>query len=290
MIRLKLIYRLLLPLTAILVFPGPTIANTAEPPFLQLANVYDDNVNLKDYWVSEKLDGVRAYWNGKQLISRQGNRIQAPQWFIQNFPHEALDGELWMGHNQFELVSGIVRQQKPNNSQWRLIRYMVFDMPKNPAVYTARFAALQKLIASINSPYLQCIPQIKIENHQRLMEQLNIIVKQGGEGLMLHRGESHYQALRNNDLLKVKAFADAEATVIAHIGGKGKYKGMLGALLVENTDKLRFKIGSGFSDAQRKNPPGIGSIISYKYFGKTKTNLPRFVSFIRVRHDLTPFN
>ncbi len=160
---------------------------------------------------------------------------------------------------------------------------MVFDMPKNPAVFTQRLNDLKKIIDESGSDYLQLVEQNKIAGHAELMNQLNIIVGQGGEGLMLHRSESYYQAVRNDDLLKVKPSDDAEAIVLAQIAGKGKYKNRLGALLVENKDKVRFKIGSGFSDEQRKNPPRVGSTITYKYFGKTKNNVPRFASFLRVR-------
>jgi DNA ligase-1 len=86
--------------------------------------------------------------------------------------------------------------------------------------------------------------------------------------------------------LKLKTYEDAEAVVIAHLPGKGKYQGMMGALLVEMPDQRRFKIGTGFSDAQRADPPPIGSTITYKYFGKTSTQLPRFASFLRVRNEL----
>ncbi len=257
----------------------------AEPP-IQLANSYYPYINLKNYWVSEKLDGVRAYWDGKQFISKQGYRINAPDWFIQNFPADVLDGELWIGRNQFELVSGIIRQQTPDDARWRKVRFMVFDMPKNPAIFTQRLAAMKQLIASTQSEYIQLIAQFSINTHDDLIKELTNTVKNGGEGLMLHRGDSLYRAERNDDLLKVKAFQDAEATVIDYVPGKGKYQNMLGALLVENADKVRFKLGSGFTDQQRQNPPPIGSIITYKYFGKTKNNTPKFASFIRVRGDI----
>lgn len=272
-------------LILILLFLTPS-AFCQQPPPLQLANIYTHQINPKDYWVSEKLDGVRAYWNGKNLISRQGHTINAPLWFIENFPSESLDGELWIGHNQFEQVSGITRQLKPNDTEWKKVRFMVFDMPQNPHIFTQRLEMMKKLVATVRSEYLQVIPQYKVKSQQELMQQLNNILKAGGEGLMLRRDESYYQAGRNNDLLKLKAFIDAEAVVIAHIPGKGKYQNMLGALLVENSDKVRFKIGTGFSDAQRKNPPKIGSIITYKYFGKTKNNIPRFAGFVRIRQDL----
>jgi DNA ligase-1 len=284
--RSRLINRCYALITVLILAIQIIPAYAVEPPPLQLANVYHENIDLRAYWVSEKLDGVRAYWDGQQLASRQGNIIHAPSWFTANFPSEALDGELWIGRSQFELVSGIVRQKQPDDAKWRQVRFMVFDMPKNPDVFTQRLAAMEKVVAVSQSPYLQLVKQYRIANHQQLMAQLQVVVKAGGEGLMLHRGDSLYQAARNDDLLKVKAFQDAEAIVIAYVPGQGKYQGMMGALLVENSDKIRFKIGSGFSDAQRKNPPGIGSVITYKYFGKGKNNVPRFASFLRVRQDI----
>lgn len=276
-------YYLLSLFTFLLLLTATAIATT--PPPLQLANTYHDNIDLTQYWVSEKLDGVRAYWNGQELISRQGNTIHAPDWFTADFPTEALDGELWIGRHQFELVSGVIRQKQPNEEQWRQVRFMVFDMPNSPDIFTQRIVVTQKILDDSKSPYLQWVTQYRVDDHQTLMAQLDKIVKEGGEGLMLRRGDSQYQAIRNDDLLKVKAYEDDEATVIAYTPGRGKYIGMMGALVVENADKVRFNIGSGFSDEQRRNPPKIGSTITYMYFGKTKNNLPRFASFIRIREE-----
>lgn len=285
--RFRLINHCYALLTVLILVVQIIPAYAVEPPPLQLANVYHENIDLRAYWVSEKLDGVRAYWDGQQLVSRQGNIIHAPSWFTAHLPPEALDGELWIERSQFELVSGIVRQEQPDDAKWRQVKFMVFDMPKNPAVFTERIAVMEKIVAASQSPYLQLVKQYRIADHQQLMAQLQAVVKAGGEGLMLHRGDSLYQAARNDDLLKVKAFQDAEAIVIAYVPGQGKYQGMMGALLVENSDKVRFKIGSGFSGAQRRNPPGIGSVITYKYFGKGKNNVPRFASFLRVRQDMS---
>lgn len=255
----------------------------ATPPALQLANVYSDNINLTDYWVSEKYDGVRAYWNGENLVSRQGNRFDAPDWFTASLPEVELDGELWLARGKFDQLSGIVRRQSPVDSDWRGIRYMVFDLPASRMVFDDRLKRLEQIIGQINRPHIHLVKQQKIATQALLMQKLDEIVLAGGEGLMLHRGASHYQAFRSDDLVKLKKYSDAEAKVIRHIPGKGKYQGMLGSVLVETADNKRFKIGSGFSDAERENPPPIGSWISYKYFGLTSKGTPRFASFIRIR-------
>lgn len=267
----------------LLLFMPPVLA---DAPGLLLAKVYSDQEDLAQWWVSEKLDGVRAYWDGRHLISRQGNRFAAPAWFTAGFPDTPLDGELWMGRGTFDELSGTVRQQTPDDAQWRKVRYMVFDMPVPDLTFDERLARLTQLITEQGIDQLQLVKQYKVNNEQALMDDLEQVVARGGEGLMLHRGTSRYRAARSDDLLKLKTYEDAEAVVIAHLPGKGKYQGMMGALLVEMPDQRRFKIGTGFSDAQRADPPPIGSTITYKYFGKTSTQLPRFASFLRVRDEL----
>jgi DNA ligase-1 len=273
-----------LTLFIILFIVGNSHANSqaASKPQIQLANIYRDDIVITDYLVSEKLDGIRGYWTGEKLISRQGNEIHAPKWFIKDFPSEVLDGELWIARGQFETTSSIVRQEIPDDKDWQKIKFMIFDMPQNPDIFSKRFEVMKKL----KNEYLKVIDQFKVESHEALINLLERTVKNGGEGLVLHRANSFYKAERNDDLLKLKTFEDAEARVISYVEGVGKYRGMLGALLVENDDKIRFKIGSGFSDEQRKNPPKIGAIITYKFFGKTKNNTPRFASFMRVRDEI----
>ncbi len=263
--------------------------NDKQVPALLLANIYQPDINLLDYWVSEKFDGVRAYWNGVNFVSRQGNVFHAPEWFTGGLPKMALDGELWLGRGEFERLSGVVRRRSPDDPGWSGIKFMIFDLPGHAGVFDERLIfderlnRLKEIVADIETPHIQLIKQYKISDHEALMKKLDDIVEQGGEGLMLHLGSSLYKNGRSDDLLKLKKHFDAEAVVISYIPGKGKYKGMLGSMLVETADKKRFKIGTGFSDLERKNPPAIGSIITYKYFGLTKKGIPRFASFMRVR-------
>ncbi|MDH5355093.1 MAG: DNA ligase [Gammaproteobacteria bacterium] len=256
----------------------------ASPPGLQLADIYHHKLDLQNYWVSEKYDGVRAFWNGKQLISRQGNVINAPGWFTRVLPEEQLDGELWLARGQFDRLSGIVRRQSADGPDWVDVKYMVFDLPNSPLVFDQRLQNLEAIIQQINRPFVRLVKQEKIATHDLLMQRLDKVVAAGGEGLMLHLGTSTYKNYRSDDLLKLKKHFDAEAVVIKHIPGKGKYKGLMGSILVETGDGKQFKIGSGFSDAERHNPPAIGATITYKYFGFTSNGIPRFASFLRVRN------
>ena len=260
-------------------------ADTTVPPALTLAKTYKGKIDITQYWVSEKLDGVRAYWNGQQLISRQGNPYPAPTWFTKNFPAEALDGELWLERNQFQRLLSIVRKKQAIDTEWEQVRYYVFDLPHLNIPFSQRLNRLQQLVTLSGSPYLKSVRQYQLADEPALLQELDRIEALGGEGLMLHRADALYHAGRNNDLLKVKPYFDAEAIVISHIAGKGKYQDMLGSLLVEMPVGLQFRIGSGFTDRQRSNPPAIGKTITYTYHGKTKKGIPKFASFLRVREE-----
>jgi DNA ligase-1 len=265
--------------------PDCADCGTVAPPELLLAEVYESGIDLSGYWVSEKLDGVRAYWDGRRLITRGGIVLRAPAWFVAGLPAVPLDGELWMGRGRFAEVSGAVRRLEPDAAAWRRIRYMVFDLPGSEAPFGERLRALRQLLEASRSPYSAVVEQQRVTDHPALMALLEGIVAAGGEGLMLHRDAALYRAGRSGDLLKVKPYMDAEARVITHLPGQGKYTGMLGALLVELPSGRRFRIGTGFSDAERADPPPIGSTVTFKYHGLTKTGLPRFASFLRVRDE-----
>ncbi len=257
-----------------------------------LANVYQPSssspLDLTKYWVSEKYDGVRAYWDGKRLISRQGNEFHPPQWFVADFPKIALDGELWLGRDQFDRLSGIVRKRKPISSEWLQVRYMVFDLPEQAGNFDQRLSTMRSMTGY--PEWLKMAEQWRIANEAELLSQLAVFVKAKAEGLMLHNGHSHYLAKRSNDLLKLKPSFDMEGTVMAYQEGKGKYSGMMGALWIEaflaNTKgeviKQLFKLGSGFTDYEREHPPEIGSEITFQYSGLTSQGKPRFARFLRI--------
>ncbi|WP_293752179.1 DNA ligase [uncultured Paraglaciecola sp.] len=254
--------------------------NLSQPQ--QLATSYQEDIVVNDYWVSEKLDGIRARWNGNALVTRNANIIHAPVWFVKNFPAQTMDGELWLARNSFEKTASIVLRKTPSQD-WKNIKFMLFDLPEHKGTFTQRLTELYYLADTIASPNVQVIPQFKLANHRQLMRKLDEIVAEGAEGLMLNHQGAYYQDGRSANLLKLKKHQDAEAKVIAHIPGKGKYQNMLGSLLVELHTGLQFKIGSGFSDVQRQEPPPIGSIITFKYYGLTAKGIPRFASFLRIK-------
>ena len=276
------------------VLGNPLFAKSSSKPALMLANVYHESIDLDQYWVSEKYDGVRALWDGEKFLSRGGNIYKAPDWFIRNFPKQKLDGELWIGRQQFELLVSTVRDHKPDDNAWQKVKFMVFDMPELSMQglsidFDSRLLQINKVIKQANIGWLQAVRQWKVSSHEKLMQELAVITNAGAEGLMLHRGSSFYKGKRSGDLLKVKPYEDAEAIVISHIPGKGKYINQMGALFVETLtmsksgEKIRFKLGTGYSDDERLNPPQIGDIVTFQYRGKTKNGIPRFASFLRIR-------
>jgi DNA ligase-1 len=273
---------------AVLILSCSCTATALEPtlravPELKLAKTYHSNLDLKRYLVSEKYDGVRAYWNGHTLVSRRGHRFYAPAWFTQDFGAKPLDGELWLGRGKFDQLSGIVRRHIAQEPQWAKVKFMVFDLPASTKVFSERYIDLVNHLHHSISPYISVVLQHEVVDEDWLMQRLEKTVATGGEGLMLQKKSAYYQGKRSDDLIKLKKWQDAEAVVIAHLPGKGKYVGMLGALLVETTEGVRFKIGSGFSNLQRKAAPPIGVKITYKFVGKSAKGVPRFASFLRVR-------
>jgi DNA ligase-1 len=265
--------------------PGRLWATAASPPALMQARVYRPGIDLSPFWLSEKFDGVRGHWDGQRLLTRGGHVVHAPTWFTKGWPLEPMDGELWAGRGGFETALSTVRQQQPDEQAWRNIRFMVFDLPGHPGVFSERIAAYTARVQTLNQPWVQAVAQERVASHAELLRRLDRVVRAGGEGLMLHRGDALYRAERSEALLKVKTHEDAEARVVAHLPGQGKYAGLMGALLVEGADGRRFRIGSGFSDAQRREPPALGSWITYRFRGLHDSGLPRFATFLRVRSD-----
>lgn len=265
---------------------GATFPRAAAPPPLLLANVLGPQVDPTAYLVSEKFDGVRAHWDGKTLRFRSGQTIAAPPWFLSKLPAQPLDGELWLGRGRFEELSGFVRKLQPEDAEWRQIQYLVFELPDAPGPFTARAQRIQEMVATTQWPQLVAVPQFRVKDRQELKSKLDEVVRAGGEGLMLHLAEAPYLTGRSDVLLKLKPLSDTEAVVVGHIPGKGKYKGMLGALRVEMPDGKQFVIGTGFTDAIRKDPPAVGTVVTYTYRGLTKNGLPRFASYLRVRNNL----
>lgn len=280
----KLIVVLWLLTVAILrALPADSVPEKSDPALL-LANVWTPAINPAGWWMSEKYDGLRGFWDGRKLWSRKGRAIAAPDYFLAELPKDiALDGELWMGRGKFEETISAVLSQTPDE-RWKRVRFMVFDAPQAKGTFEQRMEFLRATLSAGNQ-FAKPVIQTRCEGAAQLMAERDRIVSEGGEGLMLRKPESEYEAGRSPTLLKVKPLDDAEATVIAHLPGKGKNAGKLGALRVRTAEGREFSIGTGFTDAQREMPPPIGTLVTYRFRGQTAKGLPRFPSFLRVRRD-----
>ncbi|WP_440873501.1 DNA ligase [Vibrio diabolicus] len=258
-------------------------ADTSLTPPVSLAQSYQDGIDVSEYWYSEKLDGIRAYWTGQHLVTRNGNRIYAPDWFIDSLPDYPLDGELWAGRGNFHLVQQTVLDKTPVESAWRNIDFMIFDMPYSAGDYRKRYYNIKDLVLEVDQAHIKYVEHRAIQNEAHLFAQLDKISISDGEGVMLRKVSSRYQAGRGSDLLKLKRYADDEALVVGYKPGTGRLLGMMGAMLVRLPDGTEFYIGSGFTDEVRRQPPKIGSTITFRYNGFTHNGKPRFARFLRER-------
>jgi DNA ligase-1 len=270
---------------------SPHSSTKQTPTGVQLAQVYE-NENIDAYLVSEKYDGIRAIWKNNQLRTRNGHIIHTPAWFTQHLPNVWLDGELWYKREAFEFVASTVSKNIPVDDQWRHITYRVFDAPNLRDSFKIRAQFYTALLNKLNIAHIKPVKQFKVNNNQALMALLTRYTKNGSEGLMLQKANALFADGRSGNLLKLKRYMDAEATVLKHLPGKGKYTRSMGAILVEHINDegntVQFKIGTGFSDAQRKHPPPVGTTVTFAYHGYTMRGIPRFASFIRIRNRALP--
>ncbi len=266
--------------------PKTTKEGEDTAPKLLLAHPWENDTDLTGWWMSEKLDGVRAWWTGTQFLSRLGNVYHAPDWFVAGLPNVPLDGELWLARKAFQRTVSIVRRQDKSD-HWQQIKYVLFDAPGVSGLFEERQKALSEMIRQQRPQYASVLDQVRCASIDALKVELARVESLGGEGLMLRQPGSQYEAGRSTTLLKVKTFHDAEGRVVEHLPGKGRHAGRLGAVVVELPDGQTFSVGTGFSDAQRQDPPAVGSTITYRYQEMTDRGVPRFPSFVRLRADLT---
>lgn len=265
----------------------------AEKPELLLLNKYAEDTNVTSWYMSEKLDGVRAYWDGEKLISRSGKIFAAPLFFTKNFPLHKLDGELWSKRADFSNIVSIISTKrnslvKPEDdksrhsqldweSRWSQLTYNIFEAPE------AKGDLLERLKKVKSTKYIKIIKQIRVKDKEHLNEFLKSVEKKGGEGVVVRDGSLAYYTGRDNNALKVKSYIDEECEVVGYNRGNGKYEGLVGSLSCRMSNLKVIKIGSGLNEDQRVTPPKIGAIITFKYYGLTSKGNPRFPVFLRER-------
>ncbi|PAF51793.1 hypothetical protein BKH43_00730 [Helicobacter sp. 13S00401-1] len=235
--------------------------------------------DIKEYLVSEKLDGVRAFYDGKSLLSKNGHNFNFDKDFLKDFPPFSLDGELYSSKDSFEDIVSMVKTAKPNAN----LKYYVFDVPSAKGSLQERLQVIKDYLKA--RPYVHnivVIKQIRLISFKDLDSRLKDIINKGGEGLVIRKDKAPYTTFRNNDNLKLKPFLDAECILTGYTLGIESFKDGKGAMECRS-EHLSFKIGSGFSKVLRKNPPSIGSLITYKYYSLSKNKIPKHAVFLRVR-------
>ncbi len=266
---------------------SPAGAKPSPPgPALLLAREWPADADPAGHLVSEKFDGVRALWDGQALRFRSGRPIAAPAWFTARLPAQPLDGELWLGRGRFEALSGLVRQHQPDDAGWQAVQYQVFELPAAAGTFAARALALQALCARTAWPALQAVAHTPVAHRAALAQRLADVVAAGGEGLVLHRADAPQATGRSAYLFKHKPLHDAEAQVLAHLAGRGRFAGQMGALQVRTDDGVDLAVGTGFSAADRQQPPAVGTRITFTHRGFTVGGVPRFASYLRPAHRL----
>lgn len=249
------------------------------PPVL-LAHPFENADQDPSGWLmSEKLDGVRAWWDGTKFISRQGNTFYAPDWFREHLPEHLMDGELWIGRKMFQKTISVVKRQDWGEGA-RQVFYCAFDLPHLQLPFEERYAQLEELCRTTRSKVIRLVTQVPCLGVKHLKQELDSVVKLGAEGLMVRNPKSLYEAGRSNQILKVKPFTTEEATVVGYEAGKGRLKGMTGSLLVQMPDGKTFNVGSGLSDENRRNPPKLGAVITYRFTELTNDGIPKCGSFV----------
>ena len=249
-------------------------------PDLFLLKTYDDGKEVVGWVMSEKLDGIRGFWDGEKLVSRGGNLIIAPAWFTQSYPPFAIDGELWTKRNDFENISSIVRS-KDSGDRWKNISHHIFEVPNQQGGLLERLLVLEKYLRANSTPHLKILKQTLIQDKQQLEMFLEEVTSHKGEGVVVRNPDTLYETGRLSSALKVKKYFDTECRVLKVLPGKGKYRSKMGSVLCQTDNGKQLKIGSGFKDKDRDNPPAIGSEITFKYYGFTKKGQFKYPVYLR---------
>jgi len=260
--------------------PLIAVALFAQNPNLLLLKTYNADINVTNWLMSEKLDGIRGYWTGRELISRSGKPFAVPTWFVKDFPPFEIDGELWSKRGDFEHISSVVNAHDGN---WSAITYNIFEVPHQKGGLLERLNVLKQWLVKHPNNIIRIIPQKVCRGSAHLKKVLAEVEKKGAEGLVVRDPKALYVGKRSSSSLKVKSFQDDECVVKGYTKGHGKFEGLVGAILCEWRDRT-LKIGSGLSEEERRDPPALNSTITFKYNGFTKYGNPKFPVFLRVRN------
>lgn len=225
---------------------------------VMLAHEYKEHIDVNGWWITEKYDGVCGLFKqtDKTMWSRNGNKYSLPDFITEQLVSIGLDmhGEIWFGHNTFDICSGMARKDDTSDKMWENVTFMVFDSPDNGNLpLEDRIKKFKEAWISAGKPKnIQCVEFRKFDNKTTTIEnELKKVENAGGEGLVLRKPGSKYEIKRSKNMLKVKSWIYKEAIVTGYNEGTGKYRSMVGALKIKNDEFGNFKVGSGLNDWQR---------------------------------------
>ena len=272
--------------------------------------------NGTEFWLTEKLNGVRATFDNGQLIARSGIPFTGLEHIVRdvNFVSVAgfvLDGELVLkdkgelsDNEAFRIVTGILNSDSENKTR---VCFRIFDaIPQNDfysshptTKYSVRRTILTELEKAFEKNCVKNAEVVPILYHgtdiKMIDKFLDKMVEEDKEGCMLNK-DVPYRRKRHKGILKIKRFYTMDLPIIRCEEGAGRLQGTLGALVL-NYKGNEVKVGSGFSDEQRKgfwehSEELIGTICEVKYKEissdkHTRLKSLQFPVFVTLRTDKT---
>src|SRR5690348_6312562 len=140
---------------------------------------------MKCRWMSEKMDGVRGFWNGNNMLSRNGKDLDCPSWFVHRFITDLptgmmLDGELWMGPGtSHETVMSVLSSI---NSDWSQLGYYIYDIPSESGRTYEERMEVMNCIKPCLPTHAHIVNNIRCNGKEHLLEYLQSILATRGEG------------------------------------------------------------------------------------------------------------
>jgi DNA ligase-1 len=264
--------------------PAPAAAAVSTKPPMMLLETWDGKLDPTGWYFSEKYDGVRGWWDGKEFVSRGGNAYVAPALFKAKMPRTVIEGELWMGRGTFQTCSGVARGGSPDD--WANMKFMAFDVPDPQAPLELRLTKLYSEAQLASCPWLVAVEQTVVKSAAHLRQLVADVEAKGGEGGVIRRPGSTYKLdSRSTDWLRVVSVLRDEAVVIGYTKGKGGRGGGIGALICAMPNGQQFRVGTGLKAADLQNPPPVGTVITYGYKKLTDGGVPREPRYVGVRDD-----
>jgi len=250
---------------------------TSTPPTTTSSNTSTTSGETKKgkdptgWWISEKLDGVRAYWNGKKMYFKDGTEMHPPPGFVVDFPPVPLDGELWAGRQNFYEVAKAVKSTEVE--AWRDVKYLVFDTTQSQMKYEERMEFINKYIPANHSNISQ-IDIWRCKSNDDLMYVLAQVEQNGGEGIILRKPQSYYY--EQMSFFKLERYDDDDAMVVENLNDSKAMKCRL-------SNGKEFVLPTPTIDPL----PAPESIITFRYLAMSKQdNIPTCTSLLRIRPEL----